>query len=84
MTTPSFPAICSGTAALLICRLTTPALNTAHVGNTCFNYEKLGYYLSDCSLPYSSYAELKELKKLLESDLKNNKHLTDKTEKNTL
>jgi hypothetical protein len=33
---------------------------------------------------YAFYAKLKELKKLLESDLKGNKHLTDKTGKDTL
>jgi hypothetical protein len=72
------------TAALLIRRLITPAFNVAYISNICFNYKKLGYCLLDCSLPYAYYAKLKELKKLLKSDLKDNKHLIDKTEKNTL
>jgi hypothetical protein len=70
-----------GTAALPIRRLTTPALNAAHVGNTYFNCGKLGYCLLDCLL---SCAKPKELKKLSESGLENNKHLTDKTGKDTL
>jgi hypothetical protein len=82
LTTPSFPAVCSRTTALPICRLTTPDLNTAHVSNICFNYKKLGYCLLNCPLSYAFYAKLKKLKKLLKSDLKDNKHLTDKTEKN--
>jgi hypothetical protein len=60
------------------------ALNAAYVGNTYFNCGKLGYCLLDCLLSYASYTKLKELKKLLESDSKNNKHLTNKTEKDTL
>jgi hypothetical protein len=72
------------TAVLPICRLTIPALNVAYVGNTCFNCGKLGYCLPDYTLPYAFCAKLKELKELLESDLKDNKHLTDKTGKNTL
>jgi hypothetical protein len=82
-TTPSFPAVRSGIAVLPICRLTTPAFNAAHTGNTCFNYRKLGYCLPDYLLPCVFCAKLKELKKLLESNLKNNKHLTNKTGKNT-
>jgi hypothetical protein len=71
------------TTVLPIRRLTTPALNAAHVSNTCFNCGKLGYCLSDCPLSCAFYAKLKELKKLLKSNLKNNKHLTDKTGKDT-
>jgi hypothetical protein len=74
-------AIRFGTVALLIRRLITPALNTAYVGNICFNCRKLDYCLLDCLLPCAFYAELKELKKLLEFNLKDNKHLTDKTKK---
>jgi hypothetical protein len=77
-------AVRFGTAALLIRCLTISALNTAYVGNICFNCRKLGYCLPDCLLSHALYAELKKLKELLESDLKDNKHLTDKTEKDTL
>jgi hypothetical protein len=86
-TTPSSSssAVRFGTAALPIRRLTTtPALNAAHAGNTCFNCGKLGYCLPDCSLSHAPRAELKELKKLLKSDSEDNKHLTDKTGKDTL
>jgi hypothetical protein len=76
--------VCFKTIALLIRRLTTPALNAAHVGNICFNYRKLGYCLLNYTLPYTLCAKLKKLKKLLKSDLKDNKYLTDKTGKNTL
>jgi hypothetical protein len=72
------------TAALLICCLIILALNVTHVGNICFNYKKLGYCLSDCLLFYAFYTKLKKLKKLLKSDLKNNKYLTNKTEKGTV
>jgi hypothetical protein len=80
----SSPAVRFGTAALPIRRLTTPALNAAHVGNTCFNCGKLGYRLPDCPLPRAPCAELKELKELPESDLEDNEHLTDETGKDTL
>jgi hypothetical protein len=79
----SFSAVCFKTAALLIRRLTTPALNAAYTGNICFNCEKLSYCLLDCLLSHAFYAELKKLKELLESNLENNKYLTDKTEKDT-
>jgi hypothetical protein len=84
-TTPffSFLVVRFRTAALFIRRLTILALNTAYVGNICFNYRKLGYYLLDCLLFYISYVKLKKLKELLKSDLKNNKYLTNETEKNT-
>jgi hypothetical protein len=72
-----------GTAVLLIRRLTTPAFNAAYVGNICFNYEKLGYCLLDCLLSHVPCTKLKKLKKLLKSNLEDNKHLTDKTEKDT-
>jgi hypothetical protein len=78
-----FLAIRFKTVVLFICCLTTPALNAAYVSNTCFNCGKLGYCLLNCLLSCALYAKLKELKKLLESDLKNNKHLTNKTEKDT-
>jgi hypothetical protein len=71
------------TAVLLIRRLITLAFNVAYTGNTCFNCEKLGYYIPDCSLPYAFYAKLKKLKKLLKSNSEDNKHLTDKIRKNT-
>jgi hypothetical protein len=85
-TTPSSssPAVRFGTAALPIRRSTTPALNTAYVGNICFNCGKLGYCLSDCLLPCASRAELKKLKELLKSDSEDDEHLTDKTGKDTL
>jgi hypothetical protein len=70
-----------GTTVLLIRRLTISALNAAHVGNICFNCGKLGYCLSDCTLSCAFCAELKKLKKLLESNLKDNKYLTDETGK---
>jgi hypothetical protein len=79
-----FLAVRFGTAALLIRRLTTPALNAAHVGNICFNCGKLGYCLSDYLLPRVLCAKLKELKKLPESDSEDNEHLTDKTGKDML
>jgi hypothetical protein len=78
----SSPAVCFRIAVLLIRRLTTLAFNIAYVGNTCFNCGKFGHCLSDCSLPRAPYAKLNELKKLLESDLKDNKY--NKTEKTTL
>jgi hypothetical protein len=78
-----FLVIYFGTVALLIYCLTILAFNAAHASNICFNCEKLGYCLLDCLLSYAFCAELKKLKKLLKSDLKNNKHLTDKTGKDT-
>jgi hypothetical protein len=85
-TTPSSfsPAVRFGTAALPIRRLTTPAFNAAHAGNTYFNCGKLGHRLSDCLLSRALCAELKELKKLPESDSEDDEHLTDKTGKDTL
>jgi hypothetical protein len=71
------------TVALLICCLITLAFNAAHISNICFNCGKLGYCLLNCLLPYVLCAELKELKELLKSNLKNNKYLTNKIEKNT-
>jgi hypothetical protein len=79
----SFPAVRFRTVALLICRLTIPAFNTAYTSNTCFNYRKLGYCLPDCLLSRASCAKLKKLKKLLKSDSENDKHLINKTEKDT-
>jgi hypothetical protein len=79
----SSSAVRFGITALLICRLTTPAFNAAYAGNICFNCGKLGYCLSDCTLSRAFCAELKKLKELPESDSEDNKHLTDKTGKDT-
>jgi hypothetical protein len=51
----------SGTAVLPTRRLTTPALNPAHTGDTYFNCRKVGHYSPNCSLPRASRTELKEL-----------------------
>jgi hypothetical protein len=85
-TTPSSssPAVRFGTAALPIRRSATPALNAAHVGNTCFNCGKLGHRLPDCPLSRAPRAELKKLEELLESDSEDNEHPTDETGKDTL
>jgi hypothetical protein len=72
------------TAALLIRRLTTLAFNAAYISNTYFNCGKLSYRLPNYLLSYALCAKLKKLKELLESNLEDNKHLTNKTEKDTL
>jgi hypothetical protein len=51
----------SGTAALPTRRSTTPALNPAHAGDTCFNCGKVGHRSPDCPLPRAPRTELKEL-----------------------
>jgi hypothetical protein len=83
--TPSSSAAArSGTAALPTRRSTTPALNPAHAGDTCFNCGKVGHCSPDCPLPRAPRTKLKELQELPESDSEDNELLTDETGKDTL
>src|SRR3954469_21271105 len=65
---------CSRTTALPSRRLNTLALNLDYAKDTYFNYSKVGYYLSNYTLPCAPRTELKELielSKLLDSKNKN-------------
>jgi hypothetical protein len=74
----------SGTAALPTRRSTTPALNPAHAGDTCFNCGKVGHRSPDCPLPRAPRTELKELQELPEFDSEDDELLTGETGKDTL
>jgi len=57
----------SRTTALPSRRLNTLALNPDYARDTYFNYSKVGYYLSNYTLPYAPRTELKELIELPKS-----------------